>query len=130
MSLVSKVQSIHSSYCRQLIRLTGAASVALLLGACNNYTTAPVCHGGNAASPAGMTGVYTLSTQKEDFTVETQKFSIGVDAAGKMKLKSAAGDEKESSLCEINGQLIQEDELCTAATFHHWHGPDDDADLL
>ena len=89
--------------------LVSAAALTALVG-CQNYTTAPVCSDANAAVPAGITGVYTVSTQKDDFSVDTQTLKIGVDQKGVFSKKgpSLKDGGEESRLCEINGQFIQE----------------------
>lgn len=79
-----------------------ALATASFLTGCENYTAAPVCNDGNAVNPPGMTGVYTISTQNEDFTTTTQEFSIGVDERGRLQ------DDDEGRVCQVAGQFIQE----------------------
>jgi hypothetical protein len=89
--------------------LSSCLVVSALFG-CNNYTAAPVCNDANAVAPQGLTGVYTLATQKEDFTVDAQEIKVGVDGKGHMKVAglNKTGDEDESRLCSIGGYYVQE----------------------
>ncbi len=84
--------------------------VALSFAACQNYTSQPICNDGNSVLPAGMTGTYTFSIQHEDFTTETQQFTIEYSAATKTAhWLTAAGDDSESRICQVGGQLVSEE---------------------
>jgi len=79
------------------------------LAGCENYTAAPVCTDANAVVPAGTTGVYTFSTQDDQFKTTTTAINI-TDEQGKGQLtrRTAGGDEQESRVCQVGGQIVEE----------------------
>lgn len=89
-------------------RLVSTLALAAGFSACSNYTEQPVCNQDNAVIPPGLTGVYTISVQKDDFTAETQTITIGVGKSGRTLLWHKADGDEESSICAIGGYFIQE----------------------
>ena len=79
----------------------------LSLSACSNYTMEPLCSEGNAVTPEGISGLYTVSTQDaETFEVTTSEMEIRAQG-GKLLQLSKEGEE-ESSLCQVAGKIIVE----------------------
>jgi hypothetical protein len=89
-------------------RLFIFAVAASSLAACHNYTAAPVCSEANAAMPPGLTGVYTLSVQNDDFTTQTTEIEVLPQRNGHGIIKRRDGDEEASAVCQVGGHFIQE----------------------
>lgn len=103
---------------RLVLKTLAILPVALSFAACQNYTSHPVCNDTNAVVPAGMTGTYTLSIQREDFTTQTQEITIDYSQATKaMHWQTADGNENNSRICQIGGQLVSE-EMDEATSFY------------
>ena len=93
---------------QQVARLAPVAVCALGLGACQNYTTAPMCHAGNDVSVPGLTGVYTLSTQADDFSTATVELKIGMGETGQLAMSSTDGSSSQAQVCNVDGETLIE----------------------
>jgi len=79
------------------------------LAGCENYTAAPVCTDANAVVPAGTTGVYTVSTQDDQFKTTTTTITVTNELGkGQLIRRAAGGDEQDSRVCQVDGQIVEE----------------------
>ncbi len=85
----------------------------LLLQACDNYTTQPLCDAGNATTIPGIEGTYTVSVQGPDHDIATTDVKIEANPQDSSHLKLRSFDKKKSlvqesdaTLCHINGRNI------------------------
>ncbi|MEI8026848.1 MAG: hypothetical protein WCI18_10920 [Pseudomonadota bacterium] len=85
----------------------------LLLQACDNYTTQPLCDAGNATTIPGIEGTYTVSIQGPAHDIATTDVKIEANPQDLSHLKMRRFDQKKSlveesdaTLCHINGRNI------------------------
>lgn len=89
-------------------RIIPMGLVAFGLMACNNYTVQPLCTDNNAVVPAGITGVYSMSLQDDDFNVQTTEYEVMFNANGRLAKVAANGDAEESRICQVGAYTINE----------------------
>lgn len=90
------------------------AGVSLvLLQACDNYTSRPLCNNENATTIPGIEGTYTVSIQGPGYDISTTEVKIESDPENLSHLKFKGFDKDKSlvnstdaALCHINGRNI------------------------
>ena len=94
------------------LNLCASVSI-LLLQACDNYTTQPLCDAGNATTIPGIEGTYTISIQGPDHDIATSDIKVETNPQDLSRLKFRSFDQKKSlvqesdaTLCHINGRNI------------------------
>ena len=90
-----------------------AGASFLLLQACDNYTTQPLCTAENSTTIPGIEGTYTVSIQGPDHDIATSEVKIEADSQNLSHLKFKGFDNKkslikssEATLCHISGRNI------------------------
>jgi hypothetical protein len=85
----------------------------VLLQACDNYTSKPLCNNENATTIPGIEGTYTVSIQGPEYDIATTEVKIESDPANLSHLKFTGFDKEKSlvsstdaALCHINGRNI------------------------
>ena len=92
----------------------------LALVGCHNYTASPVCNEGNAVAPVGLTGTYTVTLQRDDFTTYTQVFDVRDEGDGRIsRLNRSTGVLESSEVCSIGGYTITETWSDEATAYSH-----------